>query len=93
MVSQLTLGFDDPEQQAALERLRLTPEADPVPAWVQLMTRFLDRLAADPEGNAEAIRRIQKEYGTIFVEKQTMKRLKEETAKFQTLLREIEERA
>ncbi len=92
-VVQLTLGFDDPAMQAAIERMKLTPDADPVPAWVQLVTRFLDRIAADPEGNAEVIRRIQKEYGEIFVERATMKRLKEKTAEFQALLTEIEERA
>lgn len=93
ILCQLTLGFDDPEQQAAIEKLRLTPDADPVPAWAQLVTKFLDRIAADPAGNAEVIRRIQKEYGEIFVGRQTVQRLKEKTAEFQALLTEIEQGA
>ena len=86
---QLTLGFDDPESAAALERLRLSPEEDPVPAWVHLTTRLLDRLHADPQRYADEIRRLQQAYGDIFVPREKVTILKQKTAEFQQLLAEI----
>ncbi len=86
---QLTLGFDDPESAAALERLRLSPEEDPVPAWVHLTTRLLDRLHSDPQRYADEILKLQRAYGDIFVPRDKVTVLKQKTAEFQQLLAEI----
>jgi hypothetical protein len=89
IITQLSLGFDDPAAQAAIERLRLTPDEDPVPAWVQLTTRLLDRLQADPQRYAAEIRELQRAYGDIFVPRDKVVELKKRTAEFQQLLAEI----
>jgi len=89
IVAQLSLGFDEPDTRDALERLRLTPDEDPVPAWVQVVTKLLDRLSADPQHYADEIRAIQDTYGDIFIPREKVRRLRQETAKFQKFLGEI----
>ena len=89
IATQLVLGFDSPETQASVERLQLTPEGNSVPAWVSMVTQFLDRLTGNPEKYAAEIRNIQEQYGDIFVPREKVRMLKEKTAEFQRLLREI----
>jgi hypothetical protein len=89
LMYQYTLGFDDPKTQAVIEKLRLLPEENTAPAWVQLVTKLLDRISADPQAYASEIRRIQKTYGEIFVPREKVAMLKEKTAEFQKLLSEI----
>ena len=89
MMMQYTLGFDDPETQAVMERLSMAPDEDPVPVWVQLATRLLDRFSSDPVRYAEEIRKLQITYGDIFVPREKVSMLKQKTAEFQKLLSEI----
>jgi len=89
IVAQLSLGFDDAASLAVIEGLQLTPDEDPVPAWVQVATKLLDRISADPERYAAEIRRLQQAYGDIFVPREKVARLKAKTAEFQQLLSEI----
>jgi hypothetical protein len=42
---QLVLFMDDPDNAKAIERLKLSQDEGPVPAWVQLVTRLLDKLS------------------------------------------------
>jgi len=87
---QYTLGFDDPSTSTIMERLKITAPEDPVPAWVQLATKLLDKMSADPQRYAAEIRRIQRDYGDIFVPRDKVRLLKEKTAEFQQLLSEIQ---
>lgn len=89
IVTQLSLGFDEPGNRETIEKLRLSPDEDPIPAWVQVVTKFLDRIAEDPRKYAAEIRRIQTTYGDIFVPREKVRLLKEKTAEFQRLLKEI----
>jgi len=89
IATQLVLGFDSPETKEAVERLQLTPDSDSVPAWVSMVTQFLDRLSGNPEKYAAEIRHIQQQYGDIFVPAEKVRMLREKTAEFQQLLREI----
>jgi len=89
IVTQLSLGFDEPGNQEVIEKLRLMPDEDAVPAWVQVVTKFLDRLSESPDKYAAEIRRIQSTYGDIFVPRERIRLLKEKTAEFQKLLKEI----
>ena len=89
MMYQYTLGFDDPETQAAVEYMKFLPDEDSTPAWVQLVTKLLDRFSADPVVYAAEIRRIQATYGEIFVPREKVTVLKQKTAEFQKLLSEI----
>ena len=89
IVGQLSLSFDDPETRVAIEALQLTPDADPTPAWVDLTTRFLDRISNDPEKYSAQIRAIQEKYGDIFVPRETVRELKAKTSEFQQLLSRI----
>ena len=89
MMAQYTLGFDEQETTAVIEHMRFLPENDRTPAWVQLVTKFLDRISKDPHLYAAEIRRIQHTYGDIFVPREKVAQLKEETAKFQRMLAEI----
>lgn len=89
LLGQLAFGFDEPEMQEVLEALDLTPDVDPVPAFVGVITQGLERLAVDPQRYAEEIRQIQRAYGDIFVPREKVRLLKEKTEEFQQLLREI----
>jgi hypothetical protein len=89
LMYQYTLGFDDPTTQRVIEKLRLLPEENTAPAWVQLVTKLLDRISADPQAYAAEIRRIQATYGEIFVPREKVTILKQKTAEFQKLLSEI----
>lgn len=89
ILKQLSLGFDEPETDKAIEKLRLTRDEDPVPAWVHVTTSFLDKISADPERYAAEIRQLQEKYGEIFIKRQQVELLKEKTAEFQKLLSEI----
>jgi hypothetical protein len=89
MMYQYTLGFDDPKTQRVIERLRLLPEESSAPAWVQLVTKLLDRFSEDPQRYALEIRRIQTTYGDIFVPREKVSILKKKTEEFQKLLSEI----
>lgn len=91
IMEQLTLWFDEPEGQKALEKVKLSLEADPVPVWVRLVTRYLARLQEDPEKYATEIRKIQQAYGDIFVPRETVRQLKVKTREFQDLLGRIEQ--
>lgn len=86
---QYTLGFDDPETQAAVEHMRFLPEEDPTPAWFQLATKLLDRFSSDPVAYAAELRTLQEKYGDIFVPREKVAMLKAKTAEFQKLLSEI----
>lgn len=89
-VIQLTLGFDGPEGDAARQRIGLPPRrgTEP-PAWVQVVTRLLDRVKGDPERYADQIRAIQDQYGDIFVPRYKVRELKEELGKVQKMLGEL----
>jgi len=89
IMHQLTLGFDEPEAKEALEKLRLVPDSDPVPAWIQLVTKALDRLTLEPQKYADQIREIQVKYGDIFIPRDTVRELKKKTADLQELLGKI----
>lgn len=89
LMYQYTLGFDDPKTQHVIEKLRLLPEENSAPAWVQLVTKLLDRFSEDPQRYALEIRRIQTTYGDIFVPREKVSMLKKKTEEFQKLLSEI----
>jgi len=89
IMHQLSLGFDEPEAKEAIEKLKLVPDSDPVPAWIQLVTKALDRLSLEPQKYAEQIRTIQTRFGDIFVPLDTVQELKRKTAEFQELLGKI----
>lgn len=89
LVGQLAFGFDSPETLEVIENLDLTPEADPVPAFVGIITQGLERLAADPQRYAAEIRQIQKAHGEIFVPREKVTALRDMTQKIGELLKEI----
>jgi hypothetical protein len=92
IMTNLALGYDDPDTMAqfdAVEHLRLTPDPDPLPAWVYVATNLLERLASDPQKYAEEIRRIQQNYGDIFVPRHKVAQIREMSAKLQEMLAEI----
>jgi hypothetical protein len=89
LMAQLTFGFDEPVSHEPIERLNFTPDGSSVPAFVQLVTKYLDRISADPQKYAAEIKSLQNTYGDIFVPREKVRMLKEKTAEFQSLLREI----
>ena len=90
IMTQLSFGFEVEGDKEAIERLRLLPDGDQAPAWVQMVTKFLGRLADDPQKYADEIRQIQRTYGDIFVPRDKIEMLRTKTAEFQKLLSEIE---
>ncbi|MBN1495918.1 MAG: hypothetical protein JXA07_04060 [Spirochaetes bacterium] len=89
MVTQLTLGFDNDEGRDAIEKLRLTPDKDAVPAWVRVVTQFLDRLADDPQRYADQIRKIQEKYGDIFIPRDKLQQIRRMSNELQQLLKSV----
>jgi hypothetical protein len=91
IMTQLSFGFEtEDNKKEAVERMRFIPDGDKTPAWVQMVTTFLGRLAEDPQKYAHEIRKIQTTYGDIFVPRETISLLRTKTAEFQELLSKIE---
>ncbi len=88
-IEQLTFWFDEPEGAKALERLRLAPDKDEMPAWLKLVTRYLSRIEKDPQRYAAEISAIQHNFGDIFVPRGTMVELKSKLSEVQELLGKI----
>ena len=84
---QYTLGFDD-EPGAPPKRQQFALDDGP-PVWVQVVSKCLDRAAADPGRYAAELATLQKKYGDIFVPRETVRQLREKTAEFQQLLQQI----
>ncbi len=60
-----------------------------MPAWVQLVTRLLDRVKGDPTAYAEEIRAIQERYGDIFVPRYKVRELREKLGQVGKMLEEL----
>ena len=89
-VLQLTFDFDGEKGDEIRGRLGMPPRSrESVPAWVQVVTKLLDRVKGDPTAYAEEIRAIQERYGDIFVPRYKVKELKEELGKVQRMLGEL----
>jgi len=88
-IEQLTLWYDAPEGEALLARLTPERDKDPTPAWVQLVTRHLERLSADPQKFAAEIAALQDKFGDIFVPRAKLQRLNALSDELQTLLKEV----
>lgn len=88
-IEQLTLWYDAPEGEALIARLTPERDKDPTPAWVQLVTRHLERLSADPQRYADEIAALQDRFGDIFVRRETLARLRSTAEQLQALLKEV----
>lgn len=89
-VLQLTLDFDGPAGDATRTRLGLPPRrGDSIPAWVQLVTKLLDRVKGDPTAYADEIRAIQDRYGDIFVPRYKVRELREKLGQVGKMLEEL----
>lgn len=86
---QLVLFMDNPDNQKAIERLQLVPDEGPLPAWVQLVTRLLDKLSRDPKRYAIEICELQRQFGDMFVPRETMKQLRTAAKTINTLLDDV----
>ena len=89
IVEQLTFAFDDEAGTQAFERLRLTPETNTTPAWVSLVTRYLDKIRFDPDKYAAEIRAIQKRYGDVFVSRERLTAIRDAMQALQEQLKEV----
>jgi hypothetical protein len=87
IIEQLTLGFDDPDMEVAIERLNLAPDKDPLPTWLKVVTRFLSMMDKDPQKYAAEIGALQKSFGDIFVPRDTVKQLPAKSEELQELLK------
>jgi hypothetical protein len=86
IVEQLTLAFDEPEGEVAIERLRLTPDKDPLPTWLKVVTRFLTMMDKDPQKYAAEIGALQKNFGDIFVPREKVRALRAKSRELEELL-------
>lgn len=93
MVTQLTIEFDQESgqeaQAPAMERLKLIPDADPIPASVQVITAQLKRYHQEPEKFAAEIRQIQKDFGEVLIPRDRLRRIKRATQRLQHLLADV----
>lgn len=93
MVTQLTIEFDQETGQGvqapAVERLKLVPDPDPIPASVQVITAQLRRYHDEPEKFAAEIRQIQEDFGEVLMPRDHLRKLKRATARLQNLLADV----
>lgn len=89
LMTQLTLDFDTPEMVEAREKLQFTKDEDPVPTFVTVVTKFLDRITGDPKKYAEEIRELQTKYGDIFVPAGWKQQLSKQIMDLQSLMGRI----
>ena len=90
-VLQLTLGYDGPEGDAVRERLGMPRRnASSPPAWVQVVTKLLERVKGDPQRYADQIRRLQEQFGDIFVPRHKVAELRDLSGRLQRVLTEFE---
>jgi hypothetical protein len=90
MVDQATLFFDDPDKLGvSLGRLNLAKDKNKIPAFVQMVTRGLEKIKKDPQKYAAEIRKIQDRYGDVFMPKDKIIELKRATDKVHALLKDV----
>jgi len=77
IMAQLAFDFDTDTASAALERLALVPDKDPMPPWVQVVHRLLGRMADDPQRYAREIVQIQEDYQDVFVPRPLLRDLRD----------------
>jgi len=89
IVQQITLGFDEPAGNIAIERFKFTPDKDAGPTWLKLVTRFLSMMDKDPQKYAAEISALQKSFSDIFVPRGMVIQLRRKTEELQELLKKI----
>jgi|GEM_PF-1423336 hypothetical protein len=90
-VLQLTLGYDGPEGDAVRARLGMPRRnVSSPPAWVQVVTKLLERVKGDPQHYADQIRCLQEQFGDIFVPRHKVAELRDLSGRLQRVLRELE---
>jgi hypothetical protein len=72
---QLTLGFEG--EAEGYRELTGGPAEDGPPAWVTVVTGLLEQVKGDPVKYAAEIRRLQEQFGDIFVRRDRVEKLKE----------------
>jgi hypothetical protein len=84
---QLTLGFES-EAEAYREMLigASTPAEDGPPAWVSVVSGLLQQVKGDPAKYAAEIKRIQDEFGDIFVRRDQVAKIKQLTTELNKAL-------
>jgi hypothetical protein len=88
-IEQLSFWFDEPEGARALERLKLAPDRDPVPVWLKLVTRSLDKLAKDPQKYASELEQLRGRFGAILMPRAILDELKRQAEDQVDLLRRL----
>lgn len=90
-VVQMTMWFDDP-QSAQIERLRLRRDKDKAPAWLKIVTHYLDQVRKHPERFAAELEKLQERYSPIFVPRAAVLEVGEEIERATQLLGQVGER-
>jgi len=72
---QLTLGFEG--EAEGYRELTGGPAEDGPPAWVSVVTGLLEQVKGDPAKYAAEIKRLQEQFGDIFVRRDRVEKLKE----------------
>lgn len=88
-IEQLSFWFDEPEGAAVLERLKISRDRDPVPVWLKLVTRYLDRLDRDPQKYAVYIEQLQRQFSSIFLPRALLDQLRTQAEGQVELLKRI----
>jgi hypothetical protein len=83
---QLTLGFET-EAQSFREGAAESPSGDDEPpAWVGVVTGLLEQVRGDPEKYAAEIKRIQDDFGDIFVRRDQVAKIKQLSSELNKVL-------
>jgi len=89
ILQQITLGFDEPAGNIAIERFKFAPDKDAGPTWLKLVTRFLSMMDKDPQKYAAEISALQNSFRDIFVPRGMVIQLRRKTEELQELLKKI----
>ncbi len=81
---QLSLGFEG--EAEGYRELTGGPAEDGPPAWVSVVTGLLEQVKGDPVKYASEIKRIQDEFGDIFVRRDQVAKIKQLTTELNKAL-------
>lgn len=88
MVTQLSFEFEDLVDKTGAQTARIIPRGG-VPAPIEVVDAFLDKMTADPAKFADGLRKIGEKYGGVLLPKEKIVALRAGMEKVQEMVREL----
>ncbi len=86
MVRQMTFEFEEMQDRTTPLAIKREKAAPALPAPVEVVDAFLDRMLKDPEKFADGLRKIGKKYGSVLMPKKELAVLKAKAAELSAMV-------